>query len=76
MTEIVPDSKEVIWFIAEDSQLPYYPIFEFNTENAVKIIGECFAYEYYIVPKHKRWLLCENHHDDAIGVGDEIISTL
>ena len=75
LTEIVPDSKELIWFIAEESQLPYYPIFEASTENVVKIIGECFAYEYYIVPKHKRWLLCENHHDVVLGIGDEVVSS-
>jgi hypothetical protein len=74
LTELVPDPKEIIWFIAEDTEQPYFPIFEATTENVVKIIGECFAYEYYIVPKHKRWLLCENHHDDVIGIGNEVTS--
>ncbi len=74
LTQIVPDSKEKLWFIAEDDKLQYFPIFEATTESVVKIIGECFAYEYYLVPKHKRWLLCENHHDYLIGVGDEVAS--
>jgi hypothetical protein len=75
LTKMVPDSKEKLWFIAEDVQLPYFPIFEASAEDVVKIIGECFAYEYYLVPKHKRWLLCENHHDNIIGVGDEVLSS-
>lgn len=76
LNQFVPDSKEVVWFVVEDDQLPYYPIFEASTENVMKIIGECFAFEYYLVPRDKSWLLCENHHNRIIGVGKQVVSAI
>ncbi|WP_136678474.1 DUF6756 family protein [Neptunomonas sp. XY-337] len=76
LDEFVPNSKEILWFVVEDDELPFYPIFEASTENVKKIIGECFAFEYYLIPKNKRWLLCENHHNNVIGVGDEVVSAI
>ncbi len=76
LVELVPDSKEEIWFMVEDDKLPHYPIYESSTENITKIIGECFAYEYYLIPKNKRWLLCETHHNSIVGVGKEVISKI
>jgi len=72
LAEFVPNKSEVVWFVVEDDQLPYYPIFEATTENIIKIIGECFAFEYYLVSKDKSWLLCENHHNRIIGVGKNV----
>ena len=72
----VPDYKEILWFVVEDDHSPYYPIYEASAENASKIIGECFGFEYYLVPKNKKWLLCENHHGRVIGIGDEIIMAI
>ncbi|QBG34442.1 DUF6756 family protein [Litorilituus sediminis] len=69
---IVPDKDEVVWFMVEDDQLPNYPIFECSISNAVKIIGECFAFEYYLISKNLQWLLCENHHDRVIGIGSKL----
>lgn len=74
--DLVPDTSEILWFIVEDSQLPHFPIFEASTNNIIKIIGECFAFEYYLVPKTKSWLLCENHHDYVIGVGEAIVQSI
>lgn len=73
LTSLVPDRNEKVWFVVEDDQLPNYPIYEASTEQIVKIIGECFAYEYYLVPKDKRWLLCETHHKSIVGVGKEVL---
>lgn len=76
ITSFVPNPYEVVWFVVEDDQLPYYPIFECSASNAVSIIGECFAFEYYLIPKNKNWLICENHHNRVIGVGSEITEGL
>lgn len=76
LNKFVPDPKEVVWFVVEDDQLPYYPIFEASTENVMKIIGECFAFEYYLVSRDKSWLLCENHHNRIIGVGKQVVSAI
>lgn len=70
ITAIVPNSKELVWFIAEEDQLPFYPVYEGTPEAITKVIGECYAFEYYIVQKNKEWLLCENHYNQVIGVGE------
>lgn len=72
ITEIVPSLKEHVWFVAEEDQLPFYPIYEATPEAIKKVIGECYGFEYYIIPKSKEWLLCENHHGYLVGVGEVI----
>ena len=72
IVEIVPNGNETIWFVAEETQLPFYPVYETTPEVVQKIIGECYGFEYYIVPKDKSWLLCENHHNRVIGIGEPI----
>jgi len=72
----VPNPKEKVWFVAEEDQLSFYPIYEATPENIVKVIGECFAFEYYVIPKSKEWLLCENHHNTVIGSGDIIVKNM
>ena len=76
LCQFVPNTNEIVWFVVEDDQLPYYPIFEATPENVVKIIGECFAFEYYLVAKDKSWLLCENHHSRIIGIGDSVVQSI
>ena len=76
ITDLVPDIEEIVWFVVEDDQLPFYPIFESSTENAKKIIGDCFAYEYYLIPKNMKWLVCETHHNRIIVIGSDLISEL
>ena len=67
--KIVPDENEVVWFMVEDDSLPNYPIFKCSIKDAVKIIGECYVFDYYIIPESKDWLLCETHHGHLVGVG-------
>lgn len=76
IVELVPNPEERVWFVVEEDQLPFFPIYE-ATPNAIqKVIGECYAFEYYIIPKSKSWLLCENHHNRVIGVGKQVASRL
>jgi len=74
--DIVPDKNEKVWFIAEEDELSFYPIYETTPEAIQKIIGDCYCFEYYIIPKSKDWLLCENHHDYLVGIGEIIIGKL
>lgn len=69
LTSIVPDADDKIWFVVEDDLSPHYPVYEANTRVIADVIGECFAFEYYLIPKDKLWLLCENHHGVLFGLG-------
>ena len=70
--KIVSNKREKVWFIVEDDQLPFYPVYEATPEAVQRVVGECYGYEYYLVAKDLSWLLCETHHDDLIGIGIEI----
>jgi hypothetical protein len=66
---LVPNAGEHCWFIVESREPGPYPVYEVSPEEAVGIIGECFGFEYYLVPKDLSWLVCENHHGIVIGCG-------
>jgi hypothetical protein len=67
---VVTDASERVWFVAEDEQLPYFPVHETTPAIAQEVIGECYAFEYYPIAKDLSWLLCENHHDVLMALGD------
>jgi hypothetical protein len=54
LVELVPNKTEQCWFVVEDDDGACHPVWEMSPEDAAQVIGECFAFEYYIVPKHKR----------------------
>ena len=69
---LVPDPQEKVWFVAEDDELPFYPVYDATPRAAQAVIGECYGFEYYLIAKDLTWLLCENHHDTLIGLGEEV----
>ena len=73
---LVPNSREIVWFMVEENQLPFFPIYEACPEDIQNVIGECYGFEYYIIPKFKNWLLCENHHNRMIGIGEKVVKRL
>lgn len=76
LTEIVPHPDTAVWFIAEDCDRPTYPVYDAKPAAIKQLLGECFAFEYYLIAKDWSWLLCENHHDTLIGLGEPIKSRL
>jgi hypothetical protein len=67
--DMVPDPNEQMWFIAEDSQLPFFPVYETTPALVPSVIAECHGFEFYMIQKDFEWLLCRNHHDFIVGVG-------
>ena len=76
ISRIVPRLNEHVWFIAEEDTLPHYPVFDATPEAVEKVVGECFFFEYYLVAKDLTWLICENHHDYLIAVGEPVATRL
>ena len=70
LEEFIPDSENHVWLMVEDDQADFYPIYDCSPKKIGALIGECFAFEYYIINKDLKWLLCENHHSRLIGAGD------
>ena len=73
---VVPDPDQRVYFVVEDDSAAFFPVCLTTPRIAQKVIGECFGFEYYLIPKDRSWLLCENHHDAMIGVGERIIAPL
>ncbi len=69
---ILPKNIDAIWLMVEDDQEEYYPIYNCKPAVISELIGECSAFEYYVIDKNKQWLLCENHSDRLIGIGEEL----
>jgi hypothetical protein len=76
LEKIVANQEEKVWFIVEDDQLPFYPVYEATAKAIQAVVGECSGFEYYLVAKDLSWLVCETHHDQLIAIGEEVESRL
>jgi Family of unknown function (DUF6756) len=72
IADIAPNPDALVWFIAEETELPHYPVFETTPRIASEIIGECYAFEYYMVAQNFEWLVCETHHNCVCAVGAQV----
>ena len=73
---LAPDAQERVWFIAEDEELETFVVFDTTAEVASRIIGDCYAFEYYLLAKDFNWLICENHHNVLFVVGEAVVPRL
>ena len=67
---VAPDPDERVWFVAEESHLPFYPVYETTPRTAESVIGACYGFEYYLIAKDFSWLICETHHNDLVAIGE------
>ncbi|MEQ9439212.1 MAG: hypothetical protein RIG62_09190 [Cyclobacteriaceae bacterium] len=72
LNELIPELNEKVWLMVEDDEEEFYPIYDCEPSIIRNIIGECFGFEYYVIDKNKDWLICENHHDRLIGIGQKL----
>jgi hypothetical protein len=72
LPKIIPDLSKKVLLMIEDDRKPYYPVYDVEPLMINKLLDECFGFEYYIINKDLSWLICETHHEDLIGVGDEL----
>jgi hypothetical protein len=70
---------EPVWFVAEDGgdkKIGNFWLYEGTPSAACAVLHECPAFEYYMVDKKLRWLICENHHGYVIASGEPIATAL
>lgn len=77
LPKLLPHNQP-LWFIAEDSSKKNacFWVYEADAEAIVQVLAESHQFEYYIVSKKRDWLLCENHHDVLVAVGEPMIEAL
>lgn len=54
LCSIVPDPEERVWFVAEDDQLPFYPVYDAPPAAVQRVLGACSGFEYYLISKDLR----------------------
>ena len=65
LREFIPQDEERCWFMPEiDDEV--LPVFHATVNAVMKVLGECFAFEYYLVGNNFHWLLIENDHNEII----------
>jgi hypothetical protein len=74
--QFVPEADASCYFIAEDDDARFYPVYETTPRIACSVLAECFAFEFYLTPLDRSWLIGESHHDRIFGVGEPIVSVL
>lgn len=79
LQKLVPP-QERVWFVAEDwrgtKRHGNFWLYEGTVAAIVKLLGEMYGFEYYIVSKKFEWLLGEDHHGVLIGVGQVVIERI
>jgi len=72
LMRILPVGQEKAWFIVEPDELPF-AVYSASARAIEQVLGECPAFEYYVVGPGMDWLVCENHHGvlKAVGAGAE-----
>lgn len=79
LEQLIPP-EEIVWFIPEDSfyqkQNGLHWVYEGKLKTVVAVIGEMYAFEYYIASKKFKWLLGETHHDVLVGTGNYIVERI
>jgi hypothetical protein len=59
------DDEEQYWFLASEENGKYW-VAEGKGAAIIRVIGEMFCFEYYIIDRQMTWILCENHHNMLI----------
>jgi len=72
LNQILIEFQNNVWLMVEDDQEEFYPIYDCSPAIVGKLIGDCFGFEYYLIDKNKEWLICENHHNRLIGIGEKL----
>ena len=74
LNRIVPPKSGLVWFVVESD--PAFVLCEATVEAVQSVIGECWAFEYYVVSRSLDWLVCENHSDVVIAIGEAVAERL
>ncbi len=74
LSSLVPVTETLLWLIA-DGPGSERIVYEGTINAFIEIIKEAaYLQEYYIVPQDEGWLICYNHHDYLITLGEPVES--
>jgi hypothetical protein len=79
LRDLVP-ADETVWLVAEDwcrqKKHGNFWLYEGRIDAITAVLDEARAFEFYLVSKKFEWLLCSNHHDVLMAVGEPMTTKL
>jgi hypothetical protein len=79
LRQLVPE-HEPVWFVAEDwgrqKRHGNFWLYEGRIDSIAAVLDEAWSFEFYVVSKKFEWLLCQNHHDAMMAVGEPMVTHL
>lgn len=58
--------------VTDDLEDTYWTVYSLETKLLKPLIGDCHAFEYFVVSPRFEWVVFENHHDILIGAGQTV----
>lgn len=71
--KVVPSKEEKVWLVTEEGFPNIFRLYIGKPTVIKNVLGECPSFEYYLVGLNYKWLVCENHHDYIMAVGDTVV---
>jgi hypothetical protein len=77
LPQLLPHNQ-TLWFIVEDGSKKNgcFWVYEADADAIAQVLAASHRFEYYVASKKRDWLLCENHHEVLIAVGEPMIEAL
>jgi hypothetical protein len=71
ITQIAPDAARA-YLIPEPGGQGWPPVYACSVRAAQQLLGECYAFEYYLVAEDRQWLIGENKHGVMTAIGEPV----
>jgi len=68
LLELKLPKDQSYWFLASEENGKYW-VAEGIGEGIIQVLKEMYCFEYYIIERNFRWIVCENHHGTLIQAG-------
>ena len=77
LSSLLP-SDETVWFLANDTSKKQdaFWVYEEKTGSIVRVLRECYGFEYFVVSKRLDWLVGEHHSEVLVAAGERMTKAL
>ncbi len=72
----LPNSAEEVFLLSTPDDEPEISVFRGAAGDLLRVLEECYPFEYVLLHSTFAWFVCESHHDQIFGAGEPISSAL
>ena len=70
ITQLVPDTNALAYLIVLSDSGKLLLVYACTASAAERVLGECYAFEYYLVSSDWKWLICEDQNGVLMAIGE------